>query len=1055
MTTHPSNSDLRYESALAEAYRRWEMRGRGWSVWDFAVDLEPPFGNIKIELAPNLPVRDDARITRGSGQPRFHSPLTLVPVGDSQKAAIPQSFYRTENLCEIRILPSDGLDVSPAVVSQFLLSLSSCRTPVAFELIADSEQIVVQMACDESFSQTLQGQLKAFFPAIVTAEARNQLASLVSDRSPTVIADFGLANSFSCPLTTFRSLSPDPLTGLITSAAGLQRGEIAVYQVLFQKTRGGWTDEIQRIRSDSAAPDILRENGQAVKEKLASPLFAVVVRLAVHSGSLDRSWSIMRNLGGNLSPFSNPSRNELIALNNDTLPASNHLLSFKSRTSYRSGMLLNAEELAGLAHIPSASVSAKKLLRSDARTKAAPPLADGVTLILGVNEHNGKRSMVRLSAGQRLKHADLVGATGCGKSTFLISCMIQDAKQNIGFACFDPHGDLVDMVLARIPDERLNDVILFDPADTDFPIGFNILSARSELEQVLLASDLASILKRFSTSWGDVMNSVLANAILAFLESSRGGSLLDLKRFLIERTFREKFLETVRDEEIRYYWLREFPQIKGKPYTPLLTRLDTFCRSRIIRNIVGQRENKLDFRRIMDEGKILLVRLSHGAIGIENSYMLGSLIVSRIYHAALSRQDISESSRRPYFLYLDEAHNFVTESMSQILTGGRKFGLGLVTAHQQLRQFPPDILDSILANAYTRVCFRVDEDAERLAKGFSFFTADDLKNLGIGKAVCRLEQSRYDFNLETFPLDTVSAEIAERRRTAILEHSRINYAKPKNEVENENCREESQPRDAVETKAAAAAIVVRPAALDDGIARSEPSADPDTSTTGRGGRHHQELQAVIKRMAETNGLPAEIEKPILDGRGQIDVSIENEKTKIAVEVCVTTADYEAHNAQKCLAAGYDHVVVVVSNQKKIPLIERKLQEEIPADLAHKVRACGLMDLFAFLQQLTGPGQPSQKARPSSGHRLNFREACELLGKAPSTLYRWLNEGRIPFYRVGREYQFDRDELLLLGKHNLSGKRKIVVEVEPLKVGNPTSKRKKEQDERYRKLLKLD
>lgn len=1054
MTTHPSNSDLRYESALAEAYRRWEMRGRGWTVWDFAVDLEPPFGIIKIELAPNLPVRDDARITRGSGQPRFHSPLTLAPVGYSQKAAIPQSFYRTENISEIRILPSDGLDVSPAIVSQFLLSIGSCRTPVAFELIADSEQIVAQMACDESFSHSLQSQLKAFFPEIVTVEARHHLASLLLDRLPTVTADFGLANSFLWPLMAFRSFSPDPLTGLITSMAGLQKEEVAVYQVLFQRTRAHWADEIQGIRSDSAAPDILRENGQAVKEKLASPLFAVIVRLAVQSGSLDRNWNIVRNLGGNLSPFSNPSRNELIALNNDALPASNHVLSFKSRTSYRSGMLLNAEELAGLAHIPSASVSAERLLRSNARTKAAPSLADNGTLIHGVNEHNGKRRIVRLSAVQRLKHTDLVGATGCGKSTALISCMIQDAKQNIGFACFDPHGDLIDMVLARIPDERIYDVILFDPADADFPIGFNILSSRSELEQVLLASDLVSILRRFSTSWGDVMNSVLANAILAFLESTRGGSLLDLKRFLIERTFREKFLETVRDEEIRCYWLREFPQIKGKPYAPLLTRLDTFCRSRIIRNIVGQRENKLDFRWIMDEGKILLVRLSHGAIGIENSYMLGSLIVSKIYHAALSRQDIPESSRRPYFLYLDEAHNFVTESMSQILTGGRKFGLGLVTAHQQLRQFPPDILDSILANAHTRICFRVDEDAERLAKGFSFFTADDLKNLGVGKAVCRLEQSQYDFNLETFPLDTVPAEIAERRRTAILEHSRINYAKPKKEVENENCREESLPLIAVETKAVVA-VVVRPDALDDRIANSEPSADSGAPTTGRGGRHHQELQAVIKRMAETNGLPAEIEKPILDGRGQVDISIESEKTKIAVEVCVTTTTYETHNAQKCLAAGYDHVVIVVSNQKKIPLIETKLQEEIPADLGHKVRACGLMDLLAFLQQLTERGHPSQKAGQSSGHRLNFQEACELLRKAPSTLYRWLNEGRIPFYRVGREYQFDRDELLLIGKHDLSAKRKIVAEVEPLKVGNPTSKRKKEQDERYRKLLKLD
>ncbi len=1038
---------------MAEAYRSWELRGRGWMVWDFAVDLEPPFDNIKVVIAPNLPVRDDARITRGSGQRQLHSPATLASVRDLQKAAIPQTFYRTENISEIRILPSDGLDVSPAMVSQFVLSLSSCRTPVAFELIADSEQVVAQMACDESFSHSLQSQLKAFFPGIVTVEARNHLASLPSDRLPTVVADFGLANSFLWPLMTFRSFSPDPLIGLITSMACLQKGETVVYQVLFQRTQVRWADEIQRIRSDPSAPEIFRESSQAVKEKLASPLFAVTVRLAVQSGSLDRGWSIIRTLGGNLSPFSNPSRNELIALNNDALPVGNHVLSFKSRTSYRSGMLLNAEELTGLAHIPSENVRAERLLRSSARTKEASPSAATGTLVLGANCHNGRQNVVRLSADQRLKHMHLVGATGSGKSSMLIQMMIQDAAQGLGFSTFDPHGDLIDMVMERIPNDRARDVILFDPADENFPIGFNILFANSELEKTLLASDLLSIFKRFSTSWGDVMNSVLANAILAFLESTRGGSLRDLRAFLIDRAFREDFLETVRDEEISYYWLREFPQIKGNPYAPLLTRLDTFCRSRIIRNIVGQRENKLDFRRIMDEGKILLVRLSHGAIGIENSYMLGSLIASRFYHAALSRQNIKESTRRPYFLYLDEAHNFVTESMSQILTAGRKFGLGLVTAHQQLRQFPPDLLDSILANAFTRVCFRVDEDAERLAKGFSFFTADDLKNLGVGKAVCRLEQSQYDFNLETFPPDPVPAEIAERRRRAILEHSRGNYARPRTEVESENRRDAALLPNAIKGKATP--VVTEPAVPSNtAAAGSAPLTDSRVSATGRGGRHHRELQAVIKRMAETNGLRAEIEKPILDGRGQVDVSIENERIKLAAEVCVSTTSYETHNAQKCLAAGYDYVVIVVSNQKKIPLIERKLREEIPADLAHKVRAGSLMDLLAFLRQLTGSDRPSRKGKQSSGQRLNFREACELLGKAPSTLYRWLNEGRIPFYRVGREYQFDRDELLLVGKHELSGKQKVAVKLDPLRIEKAKPKTKKEQDVRYRKLLGL-
>jgi excisionase family DNA binding protein len=1039
-------SGSRYISALGESYSEWEVRGRGWTVWNFAVDLEPPFRLIKAEIERNKPVYDDARV----GGERDRPLVRQLPENSSPKITPPGCFYRKENVSELQILPSDELDVSPAVVTQFLLSLSSSKSPVAFELTATSEQIITQMACDESFAPILQNQLKAFFPNLVTNEALNQLDTLLADKPPVVVTDFGLGNGFLRSLVTFRNFSADPLTGLITSMGGLLENEKVVFQILFQLARCGWANEIQRIRNDPVSREILSESHQTINEKLSSPLFAVVVRIAVQSDHTGRSWKLLRNLGGNLTTFSNPSGNELIALSNDGLPSTNHLLSVKSRTSYRSGMLLNAAELAALAHIPSENVRSEKLVRSNARTKAAPlPTADG-SLVLGINNDNGKQVVVKLSASQRLKHTEICGSTGSGKSSLLVSCMVQDAAQGFGFACFDPHGDLIDMVMERIPDHRAKDVIYFNPADEDFPVQFNIIHANSELEKTLLASDLVSIFRKFSSSWGDVINSLLSAAILAFLESSRGGSLLDLKRFLVDKNFRQEFLQTVQDEEIRYYWEREFPEIKGRSHGPLLTRLDTFLRSKLVRNIVASPKNRLDLRWIMDSSKILLVRVAHGALGIENSYMLACLIVAKLYHAALSRQDVPEAERRPYFLYLDEAHNFVTESMTQILTGARKFGLGLVTAHQQLRQFPPDILDSILANSYTRICFRVDEDAERLAKGFSFFTADDLKNLGVGKAICRLEQSRFDFNLETFPLDPVPPDVSERRRAAIIEHSRTTYAKARIEVENEN---RLTPLDAPDSKGVP--VIIRSARAD---SESTPSVAPTvtgSSELGRGSRHHQELQGIIKRMAETNGFQAVIEKAVLEGSGSVDVSIENNEVKIAVEVCVTTTDYEAHNAQKCLAAGYDFAVTVVANQKKIPLIKAKLDAAIPAELGRQIKVCSLMELLAFLRQISGRDSSEQQSVKPKGQRLNFSQACEFFGKSPATLYRWINEGRVPFYRVGREYQFDPDELRLIGKHDLSGKRKAIVTVEPLKIGKKTSKSKKEQRERYRKLLGLD
>ena len=226
---------------------------------------------------------------------------------------------------------------------------------------------------------------------------------------------------------------------------------------------------------------------------------------------------------------------------------------------------------------------------------------------------------------------------------------------------------------------------------------------------------------------------------------------------------------------------------------------------------------------------------------------------------------------------------------------------------------------------------------------------------------------------------------------------------------------------------------------------------------GRGGRHHQELQNVICRMAESYGFVVEIEKSVLDGAGFVDVSLEKENLKIAAEVSVTsTAEYETHNILKCLAADYDYAVVVVANQKKISALNTKLLAAIPFELQDKVKVFGLTGLLTFLRELTQPKENNQKKKEKpKGQRLSFAEACEFFGVGSSTLYRWIREGRVPFYRPGREYQFDRDELVLIGKHDLSGKRKATIKLEPLKIEKTSPKAKKEQDARYRKLLKMD
>ena len=350
------------------------------------------------------------------------------------------------------------------------------------------------------------------------------------------------------------------------------------------------------------------------------------------------------------------------------------------------------------------------------------------------------------------------------------------------------NGDLVDKILGVIPRERIADVVLIDPSDEEYSVGFNILAAHSDFEKSLLSSDLVSVFQRLSTSWGDQMNSVLRNAILAFLESTEGGTLADLRRFLLDTGFRNRFLATVTDPEIVYYWQKAFPQLSGnKSIGPVVTRLDEFLSRKPIRYMVSQKENRVNFAEVIDGGKILLAKLPQGLIGRENSHLLGSLLLSKLQQMAMSRQRMRESERRDFWCYVDEFHSFITPSMAEILTGARKYRVGLVLAHQELRQLQSsdEVASAVLANAFTRAVFRVgDADARSLENGFSHFEARDLQNLETGEAICRIERSDFDFNLAV-RMPEPAADNEDARREEVIAASRSTYGRSRADIEAE------------------------------------------------------------------------------------------------------------------------------------------------------------------------------------------------------------------------------------------------------------------------------
>ncbi len=965
---------LTREERLTAQFYDWERRGRGWQLWSYPVELEPPFRPFFYHYVDPGPAVDDARkptflssfidgiLRRGPG------PVPPPPLEEEPESE-PEPFCDDGAILEFQVALPAGTKVAKEAAERLLTSLTYASRPIGFEVVGVKDVIHTQFACAENDRALLTQQIAAHFPESVVTEREEFLAGQWDREKPSVIIDFGLSREYMIPLRTVRGFEIDPLIGIMGALAGLREGETGLLQLLFQATRSPWAESMVRAAMNDEGKSFFPDAPEMVaqtREKVAQPLYAVVLRVAAQADTKARAWEIVRAMGGSLTQFTNPTNNELIPLANDGYDEADHAADVCNRTTHRSGMLLNADELASLAHLPSASVRVSQLKREDARTKAAPQIVQGHSFILGENTYAGKSVPVTLSAEQRSQHCYMIGASGTGKSTLLLNLILQDIERGEGVAVLDPHGDLIDEILGRIPERRHGDVVLLDPSDEAYPVGFNVLKAHSEVEKNLLGSDLVAVFRRLSTSWGDQMTSVLGNAVLAFLENTEGGSLVDLRRFLVDIGFRAKFLKTVRDPEIVYYWEKSFPLLVGKPQGPILTRLDTFLRPKLIRYMVAQKENRFDLGTVMNEGKIFLAKLSQGAIGEENAYLLGSLLVSKFHQLALSRQEIAVALRRNFYLYIDEFHNFVTPSMASILSGARKYRLGLILAHQELQQLvsrDADVASAVIANPYTRICFRLgDYDAKRLADGFSYFESKDLQNLQVGEAICRVERAEFDFNLKTHRLPAVESA-AEQCRARIIALSRERYAMPRADVEAALAPAELAPVDVPSASAPRPRESVPsqvPFAPSPRAAQPSPPSPPPARTKvasvppseGRGGPQHKYLQELVKRWASGKGYKTTVEKQILDGLGSVDVALEKEGISIACEITVTTTvEHEIGNIQKCLAAGFGYVTLITPDRKVIAKARDAVNAALGAAESKRVRILTPEDFFAFVESL--------------------------------------------------------------------------------------------------------
>ncbi len=535
-------------------------------------------------------------------------------------------------------------------------------------------------------------------------------------------------------------------------------------------------------------------------DKLNRLQFAVNIRAVyIYDPKIEelQAESKIREFAGTFQQFSLPQMNHFIV---STIDKDINSQTFKNVALRKQNkpFSLSQEELATMFHLPTETVTTPAIQWVDSQ-KMEPPVdlpekeEKGITIIGKTNFRNQNKEY-GLRELDRRRHVYIIGKTGMGKSTLLENMIFSDILAGKGVGVIDPHGDLAEAVLRFVPKSRTNDVIIFDPSDRDFPISFNMLEGKNAEQRGLISSGLIGVIKKLNIdSWGPRLEHFLRNTILALTEAP-DTTMLGIARMLVDNNYREKILHFVKDPMVQSFWQTEFsalaPQKRAEAIGPIQNKVGQFLATPVIRNIVGQPKSTLDLRFAMDSGKIVVVNLSKGKIGEDNSTMLGSLLITKFQIDAMSRADIPEKKRLDFNLFVDEFQNFATDSFSTILSEARKYHLSLTMANQYVAQMSEEVSAAVFGNVGSLVSFQVGvDDAKVFSEQFDEekVTPNDLTNLPKYSVYNRILVDGMPtpvFSAATLPPPILpSSEEVDERVKKIIRFSRQRYAKPRESVE--------------------------------------------------------------------------------------------------------------------------------------------------------------------------------------------------------------------------------------------------------------------------------
>ena len=717
---------------------------------------------------------------------------------------------------------------------------------ISFEIVAHDGFIKYYAVVPAVLTETVKQAITASYPTARLEEAEDENFFSAEGKIAGVAGgELKLKEDFCYPIASYEDTKRDASLGIINAMSNAKKGDGIAVQILFRPTDGGWTkkslERVQNIKDgkkkraaannfigrvvtgaghlvgdlaealwkppeehekykpeDKQLTNLQQEEIQRIEEKTKHPGFEVLIRVVASTSSKPRSEALLNSVVSVFSQFDLPQFNgfKYDFLNNSEELARNYVLRWFPQD--QSDMVLNSMELASIFHLPSQNaIPTSQVERQATKQVDGPAKLAEEGIVLGVNEFRGEQKVIRLQTNDRRRHTYAIGATGSGKSVLLENVAYQDMCDGRGFCFIDPHGDAVEWLLSRVPQERMDDVILFEPGSMDNPVGMNMFEFQSEDQKDFIVQEGINMLTSLYDPgnqgiFGPRAQHMFRNAALLLMSDPEGGTFIDIPRCFIDPSFVKAKLKYVTDSTVRDYWTKEFPASQkssdaGEVTSWFVSKWGPFLSNKMMRNILGQPKSGFNIREIMDNKKILLVNLSKGTTGELNAQLLGMIFVMKFQAAAMSRADTPEDEREDFCLFVDEFQNFATESFESILSEARKYRLNLFLANQFMTQLTDKIREAIIGNVGTIMSGRIGvTDAELMEKAFSpVFTAEDLHkqpNYNWIATVMMFNTPTSPFTMRTLPpMGEGSPELMQRMRTYVLSK----YGRPRAEVEAE------------------------------------------------------------------------------------------------------------------------------------------------------------------------------------------------------------------------------------------------------------------------------